>query len=163
MSGFIFQIINVVVLFGALFFFLKRMLDQHFKKEREDLQLRMQEASAELEKARLEYQAMKDKLDRLEQDLALAQKEAENSLMNESKRIQDDTEQFTQKLSEDLRQKLSHEEELAKTQLKEKILDEAFQMARANLASRMQKDDASWTSAVIQKQASSGKKNYASQ
>lgn len=162
MSGFIFQIINVALLFGVLFFFLKRMLDQHFKKEREDLQLKMQEASAELEKARLEYQAMKDKFDRLEQDLALARKEAENSLINESKRIQDDTEQFAKKLSQDFQQKLMHEEELARTQLKDKILDEAFQMAKANLASRMQKDDAAWTSAVIQKQTASGKKNYAS-
>ena len=162
MSGFIFQIINVALLFGVLFFFLKRMLDQHFKKEREDLQLKMQEASEELEKARLEYQAMKDKFDRLEQDLALARKEAENSLINESKRIQDDTEQFAKKLSQDFQQKLMHEEELARTQLKDKILDEAFQMAKANLASRMQKDDAAWTSAVIQKQTASGKKNYAS-
>lgn len=162
MSGFIFQIINVALLFGVLFFFLKRMLDQHFKKERDDLQLKMQEASAELEKARLEYQAMKDKFDRLEQDLALARKEAENSLINESKKIQDDTEQFAKKLSQDFQQKLIHEEELARTQLKDKILDEAFQMAKANLASRMQKDDAAWTSAVIQKQTASGKKNYAS-
>jgi len=162
LSGFIFQIINVALLFGVLFFFLKRMLDQHFKKEREDLQLKMQEASEELEKARLEYQAMKDKFDRLEQDLALARKEAENSLINESKRIQDDTEQFAKKLSQDFQQKLMHEEELARTQLKDKILDEAFQMAKANLASRMQKDDAAWTSAVIQKQTASGKKNYAS-
>lgn len=162
MSGFIFQIINVALLFGVLFFFLKRMLDQHFKKERDDLQLKMQEASEELEKARLEYQAMKDKFDRLEQDLALARKEAENSLINESKRIQDDTEQFAKKLSQDFQQKLMHEEELARTQLKDKILDEAFQMAKANLASRMQKDDAAWTSAVIQKQPASGKKNYAS-
>lgn len=162
MSGFIFQIINVALLFGVLFFFLKRMLDQHFKKEREELQLKMQEASAELEKARLEYEAMKDKFDRLEQDLALARKEAENSLINESKRIQDDTEQFAKKLSQDFQQKLIHEEELAKIQLKDKILDEAFQMAKANLASRMQKDDAAWTSAVIQKQSASGKKNYAS-
>lgn len=122
----------------------------------------MQEASAELEKARLEYEAMKDKFDRLEQDLALARKEAENSLINESKRIQDDTEQFAKKLSQDFQQKLIHEEELAKIQLKDKILDEAFQMAKANLASRMQKDDAAWTSAVIQKQSASGKKNYAS-
>jgi F0F1-type ATP synthase membrane subunit b/b' len=161
-SAFVFQLINASILFGFLFFVLKKMLDQHFKKERENLQEKMREAAEELEKARIEFEVMKEKCDRLEEEVLMARKEAEASLLVDSQRIQEDTDQFIQKLSADFQQKVKLEEEMAKEDLKEKILDEAFQLARASLASRMQKEDAAWTSAMIQNQSVSGKKNYAS-
>lgn len=162
MTAFIYQLINFLLLVAIVGFFAKKLLDKYFKQQREDLQSQMQSAAADYEKIQQEYELMKDKLQRLEQDLLTAKKDSESSIKTEAEKLKRETDQFISKLSSDLELKLAQETERTKDDFSNRLISEAFALARESLSARLMKEDEAWTSQLVQSELPQGKKNYAS-
>jgi len=160
-----YQILNVAILLGGVFWLLQRKMAAYFAAQREALSLQMNAAAAELEKIEKEYQEVSKKLENLQSHLAELKAQSELSLKREAARTKQDTEAFVLKLQKDSELRMAQDLEKTKRSFQKDLVEAAMASARAELNSKLTKQDEAWTVKMVSEVLASEKReraNYAS-
>jgi len=160
-----YQILNVVILLGAVLWVLNKKMKAFFAAQREDLSRQMKTAAAELERIEKEYQEAAKKLENLQAHLADLKTQSEVSLKKEAARVKQDTESFVLKLQKDSEMRISQDLEKTKRTFQKDLVEAAMASARAELNSKLMKQDEAWTAKMVSEvlAAEKGERaNYAS-
>ncbi len=167
MMDLIFKGINIAILLGVVYFFLRKKATAYFATQRDELERDMKKAASELQKIETEYLEVSKKLSELDTQLQLMREQNEESIRRESEKLKKDSELFVQKISRDAELRMDREAEKISQEFKKELVEAALASARAELSSKLLKHDETWTvkmvSDVLAAEKAGGERaNYAS-
>ena len=163
----IYKGINVAILLLLVFWFLKKKMQMYFQQQRDDLDRSMKLAAAEYEKIEGEFKGMEERIKNLDSQLADMRKNNEAAIQKDIQRLRSDAEALTQKMASETEQRMDRELEKTKEIFTSDLIEAALAGARAELNSKMLKQDESWTVKMVSdgmnaEKASRERANYAS-
>jgi F0F1-type ATP synthase membrane subunit b/b' len=156
--------INFAILFLGLAFILKRGLGGHFKKQRDDLDQKMKSAGEEYELVKREFDETRKAMNSLQTKISEMHATTVKEIQIGTKKIENESEQFIQKLIADGDLKMKAEIVEMKQNLERDLMAQALAAAKETLEREFKTKDADWTSNMLQQESSVGekRKNYAS-
>lgn len=130
----LYQVINVILLFGGLYYFLKNVVVKFYADRRATYLAAAQKSQAAREEAEKQFADIKNKLDKLEssaeESVSRAKAEAadmKNSLIKEAQEI-------AARIKNEAEQTAKIEVQKAQTQLREQLLKDSIDAAKAVLS-----------------------------
>lgn len=137
----LYQTINFLLFVGILYYFLRKLVRDHFKGRHESFHAALTKAQAARKDAEARRQEIQERLDRLEasaaENLQAARKEAEalrTKILAEAQELSQHVRTEAQKTAE-------HEIQRAKTELREELLSSAVQNAKKILSENTSEAD----------------------
>lgn len=130
----LYQAINVAILFGALFYFLKGTVIKFYSERKSGYLAAAQKSQAAREAAEKQFVDVKHKLDQLEasQDESLARAKAEANDMRQS--LIKDAQEAAARIKNEAEQTAKIEIQKAQTHLREQLLKDSLEAAKTVLS-----------------------------
>lgn len=162
MSYSIYHAINLIVLLVVLIFVARKKLNAMYRSQREDLEQKLALANEQFEKARSQYESLKQEALDLESKLSEMRRNSLREIELESTKIQQESDRQIQLAIADGEARVRNESEKLRASIEQEVLELSFGLARKALGSELKKQDPEWISQMTANDMTSGKKNYAS-
>jgi len=155
LNPYFFALFNFIVLAVFLIVVLRKGLTTFFKRQREELEQKMNEASVQHEKMRAEFEVAKTQMKDVESKIHDMRLAAKREIEFESKRIEVEADGMATKLLRDCEVKIKAETDRARSTLQKELLEMSLKTARAELAKELKNKDESWTNQMLQTESQS--------
>lgn len=126
-------VINFLVVFGFLWFMLRKFLPTLFRQRTESIQKRMEEARKASEEARRRLADVEGRLSRLDTEIAQMRNEADAAAHNEEQRLMTAAEEERRRIVQSAEQEISMAANAARRELKAYAADLAVSLAEKKI------------------------------
>lgn len=137
----IYQAINIIIIFAALIYFMKKPLSDFFKNKRQAFLHEAEKASVAKKAAEVEQANLKSRLSKLENTAAESASRARAEAADMKNAIIKEAQVLSEKIKNEASGAAKLEIEKAKNQLKEQMIKEAMELSRSQLAQKVSRED----------------------
>jgi len=137
----IFSTVNFVIFVGLLFFLLKKPVANFLKNRKETQAREMDEAARMLEDARRRHEEMKERLDRLDREMAEIKERLKSEGEEQGKRIIEQSRLLVEKIREDAKFQAEQQVKMARRKLQEEAARLAVETAEEILKKSVEEKD----------------------
>ena len=137
----IYQAVNIIIIFAALIYFMKKPLSDFFKNKRQAFMHEAEKASVAKKAAEVEQISLKNKLSILESTAAESASRARAEAADMKNAIIKEAQFLSEKIKNEASGAAKLEIEKAKSQLKEQMIKEAMELSRSQLAQKVSRED----------------------
>ena len=136
-----YQALNVTIMFGGLFYFLKDGVKAHFKGKKEEYLSAFEKADSARKNAEAEKLQIEVKLSKLDSTLDETISKAKKEAAEMKLQIIQDAKEIAQRIRDEATQSVQTEIVKAKNQLRDFLVRESIQGARKQLGSKVSSED----------------------
>lgn len=136
-----YQAINVFIIFGSIVYFGRTKIVAFFNSRKNQFLQAQEKAQLSLRKAELEYTEVKSSLDKLKLTRAESISKAKTDANDMRTQMIQEAHSLVTKIKAEAQVTAKLELERAKSQLKEQIIKEAFELSKRDLSSKATFDD----------------------
>lgn len=126
--------LNFVILLSGLLYFVKKPLREMFDKNAEDVTNLYEYADKRDKEAKIKLEMYQKKMENLEGEKAKIVKNAEEEAKAFIKRAEQESLEYLQRLERDSDNKIQHEKKTLENQLKEDLVSEVIEKAKAKIS-----------------------------
>ena len=137
----IYQAINIIIIFGALIYFMKKPLSDFFKNKRQAYLHEAEKVAIAKKAAEVEQGNLKNKLSLLESTAAESASRARAEAADMKNAMIKEAQVLSEKIKNEASGAAKLEIEKAKNQLKEQMIKEAMELSRSQLAQKVSRED----------------------
>ena len=126
--------LNFIILLSGLLYFVKKPLREMFDKNAEEVTNLYEYADKRDKEAKIKLEMYQKKMENLEGEKAKIVKNAEDEAHSFIKRAEQESQEYLQRLERDSESKIQHEKKTLEDQLKEDLVSEVIEKAKAKIS-----------------------------
>lgn len=127
--------INFIVLFGALFFMLKKPIKEMFDKNADDVKYQVELADQKEKEANIRYEMVQSKLSNLQKEKEKITEDSEKEFQSFQNKTKEENNSYVKRITDDVDTKLATEKKAQLKAIETSIVEEIIEKAKSKISS----------------------------